>query len=156
MEKQNAKNQKLIDGLQGAVSSLFNTMIGLEPLYKEGTEADTFSLSADVAGIMYIQADPPGMVACGAPTVLARSIIGKMTGIAEAELEEGDISDGLAEMVNMLCGHIKTQLPELCINLTPPLSLIGRESKVCWKTAHPSIVLRFDISGSELTVAAAL
>ncbi|MFQ5428344.1 MAG: hypothetical protein ACE5EZ_05125, partial [Thermodesulfobacteriota bacterium] len=88
MSEQKPKNKSLIEGLQSAVNSLFTTMIGTEPAYKEGRESDTFTLQTDVAGIMYIRAENPGMVACGVPLVLARSIIGKMTGVAEAELDD--------------------------------------------------------------------
>lgn len=156
MEEQIDKNKILIEGLQDAVSTLFITMIGTEAVCKESRESATFSLSADVAGIMFLLTDPPGMVACGAPAGLASNIIGKMTGINESELGSGEISDGFAEMVNIICGHIKTQYPDMRVNLTPPLSLIAKESELCWKLAHPSVILTFDIMGSELTLAASL
>ncbi len=149
-------NSILKEGLQKALTSFFDTMIGTEATYKEGGESQAFTLTADVAGIMYLKGDTLGMVACGVSNELARTIISKMTGIEEAELSNDIISDGLAEIVNILCGFIKTQYPQLAINLTPPLSLIGGQTTLYWKLAHPSITMDFDIEGSLLTIAASL
>ncbi|MCP3677258.1 MAG: chemotaxis protein CheX [Deltaproteobacteria bacterium] len=156
MANEESKKERIQEGIRSAVTSLFMMMIGSEPTFKGVREAAGFSLTEDVAGVMYLPGERTGMVACGVPEQLARSIVGKMTGIEKDELGEADISDGLAEVVNMLSGSIKTQCPELGFTLTPPISLFGTECCVTWKVDHPSIILDYDVEGSDFTVVACL
>jgi len=149
-------NNMIEEVLRAAVSSLFVTMAGTEPLCKRAGESDEFSLAADVAGVMYLTGAQPAMVACGGCEDLARNIVGRMTGVAENELSGTDISDGLGEVVNILCGFIKTQCPEMEITLTPPLAVSGKECSIIWKSHRPVMVLDFDVDGKELTVVAGL
>ncbi len=144
------------DVLKGAVSSLFTTMVGTECDYKRTRDSAEFFLTVDVAGIMHLTGAQSGMVACGASEDLARDIIGRMTGVAENELTEIEISDGLAEMVNILCGFIKTQCPEMEISLTPPLSVAGKECSIRCKVHRPVTIVDFDVDGKEFTVMAGL
>ncbi len=111
--------------LRGAVGALFMTMAGIEPCFREARLQDNFFITADVAGIMYLTGEEPGLIACGVSSQLGRSIIGKMTGLPEDELHDRDMLDGLAEVVNIIAGHIKTRWPETGIRLTPTLALSG-------------------------------
>ncbi|MCK5237312.1 MAG: chemotaxis protein CheX [Deltaproteobacteria bacterium] len=156
MAKEESKNEMIQEGIRNAVSSLFMMMIGSEPTFKGVKELAGFSLSGDVAGLMYLPAERSGIIACAVPETLARTIVSRMTGLNEEELGSDDISDGIAEAVNMIAGSFKTQHPELGITLTPPISLVGTECCLSWKVDHPSIVLDYDIEGSTLTVAASL
>jgi len=152
-----AKTDNIIeDVLKGAVSSLFMTMVGTEPIYKNTRDSAEFSLTVDVAGIMHLTGAQPGMVACGASEDLARDIIGKMTGVDKNELTEREISDGLAEMVNILCGFIKTQCTAMDITLTPPVSVSGRECSIRCKVHRPVTILDFEVDGKEFSVVAGL
>jgi len=150
------RNDMILKGLQNAVSSIFVMMIGSEPVFKGTKEINSFSLSGDVAGVMYLPCERSGLIGCAFPEKLARTIISRMTGDNEGELANDDISDGIAEMVNMIAGSFKTQYPESGITLTPPISLIGQGCSLTWKVDHPSIVVEYEVEGGAFTVAASL
>ncbi len=147
-------NNRIEEILSFAVNSLFVTMAGTEPLYKRAEESDEFTLSVDVAGVMYLTGTRSALVACGGSEDLARNIVGRMTGVAQEELSSADIADGLGEVVNIICGFIKTQCPDMGIALTPPLSVSGKECSIIWKVHSPVVKLEFDVDGNILTVVA--
>jgi len=149
-------NNMIEEVLRAAVSSLFVTMAGTEPLCKRAEESDEFSLAADVAGVMCLAGTQPAVVACGGSEDLARNIVGRMTGVAEEELSGTDIADGLGEVVNIICGFIKTQCPEMEVALTPPLAVSGKGCSLIWKAHRPVVKLDFDVDGNKLTVVAGL
>ena len=142
--------------VRSAVDALFMTMAGTEPRFIEVRLLDEFFLAADVTGIMYLAGDSPGLIACGVSAELGRSIIGKMTGQPEEGLGERDVLDGLAEVVNIIAGHIKTRCPEMGISLTPPLALSGTGCALTWKTNRRVTSLHFDVNGERFNVVAAL
>jgi CheY-specific phosphatase CheX len=144
------------DVLRSAVGALFMTMAGVEPCFKELRRSDEFCMSADVAGVMYLAGAEPGLVACGVSEELGRCIIGRMTGLPRDEISGKDLLDGLAEVVNIIAGHMKTQCPQMEISLTPPIALSGKECVLAWKTHRPVMSLEFEVEGEKFTVVAGL
>jgi len=144
------------DVLRSAVGVLFMTMAGTEPCFRETRSSDEFSLKADVAGVMYLAGAEPGLVACGVSEWLGRRIIGRMTGLAEDDISVKDLLDGLAEVVNIVAGHMKTQCPQMGISLTPPIALSGKDCVLAWKTHRPVMSLEFEVEGERFTVVAGL
>jgi len=144
------------DVLRSAVGALFMTMAGMEPCFKDIRRSDEFSITADVAGLMYLSGAEPGLVACGVSEELGRCIIGRMTGLPAEEIRDRDLLDGLAEVVNIIAGHMKTRCPEMGISLTPPIALSGKGCALTWKTYRPVMTLVFDVEGEEFTVVAGL
>lgn len=156
MSNEEKSNEMIQEGIRNAVSSIFMMMIGSEPTFKGVKEIVGFSLTGDVAGLMYLPCERSGLIACVVSEKLARTLISRMTGADEGELVSDDISDGIGEMVNMLAGSFKTQHPESGITLTPPIALIGSGCSLTWKVDHPSIVLEYEVEGCPFTVAVSL
>ena len=142
--------------LRGAVEALFMTMAGVEPRYVEMRTRDGFVVNADVAGVMILEGENPGLIACGTSSRLGRELIAKMTGLNEDGLGTEEMLDGLSEMVNMIAGHIKTRCPELGISLTPPLAVAGTDCALTWKTDRPVLELDFEVDGERFCVVAGL
>ena len=156
MSTEENKKDMIQEGLRNAVSSIFTMMIGGEPVFKGAKEIDGFSLTGDVAGLMYLPCERSGLIACVVSEKLARTLVARMTGTDEGDLVSDDIADGIGEMVNMLAGSFKTQHPESGITLTPPLSLIGPGCSLTWKVDHPSTILEYEVEGCPFTVAVSL
>ncbi len=142
--------------LRSAVGALFLTMADVEPCFVEARRSDVFCMSSDVAGLMYLAGAEPGLVACGVSEGLGRTIIGRMTGLPQEEIRERDLLDGLAEVVNIIAGYMKTQCPEMGISLTPPIAVAGKGCALAWKTYRPVMALDFDVEGEKFSIVAVL
>jgi len=146
----------IVEGLRDTVLNIFITMIGTEPSYTGVREVGRFRISGDVIGVMSLSGKSSGMVACGVSEEFARKIVSRMTGIKTTEITAGDLSDGLAEIANMVCGGLKNQVLSTGVELSPPLSIIGTNSTLEWKIDHPAVVLAFEMDGMTFEVMACI
>jgi chemotaxis protein CheX len=92
-----------------SVSELFTTMLGCEAergrvgLVKPGQS------SGDLTAVIGLSGPVRGTVALSFPDTTALAMVGRMTGLPEAELADS-LGDGLAELVNIVAGGAKAKL----------------------------------------------
>ncbi|MHB8079547.1 MAG: chemotaxis protein CheX [Candidatus Krumholzibacteriia bacterium] len=92
-----------------SVNELFTTMLGCSAergrvgLVKPGGPSD------DLTALIGLSGPVRGTVALSFPDTTARAMVGRMTGLAEADLGDS-LGDGLAELVNIVAGGAKAKL----------------------------------------------
>lgn len=92
-----------------SVNDLFTTMLGCAPergrvgLVKPGGPSD------DLTAVIGLSGPVRGTVALSFPDTTALAMVGRMTGLPEAELADS-LGDGLAELVNIVAGGAKAKL----------------------------------------------
>ena len=148
---------ELSDILISTVEEIFSTMICIEISFKEKREVRGFSVSGDYTGLMFIEGETPGMVASSISESFGRRIAGGMIGVNEDEVTAAQITDIMAEIVNMVCGGVKSRGASIkSIGLTPPLSISGDGHKAVWKTEHPVAVFTFEAGEDSFDILAYL
>jgi CheY-specific phosphatase CheX len=150
---ENIDSSQLFNILKESVEEIFLTMAGLKISYKEVKEVNGFSITGDITGLMFLESDQSGMIACSVSYDFARTVATGMTGIKECDVTDKQANDIMAEIINMICGRIKSQgLDEKSFSLTPPLSISGNGHTVLWKTDHPALILTFEGPGGPFDV----
>ncbi len=92
-----------------SVNELFTTMLGCAPergrvgLVKPGGPSD------DLTAVIGLSGPVRGTVALSFPDSTARAMVGRLTGLPEADLSDS-LGDGLAELVNIVAGGAKAKL----------------------------------------------
>ena len=142
---ENIASTQLLNILKESVEEIFLTMAGFKVSFKDMKEVNGFSITGDITGLMFLQGDQPGMLACSVSSDFARTLTADMTGIKEDDVNDSETADIMSEMINMICGRIKSQgVDGVSFTLTPPLSISGGDHTVLGKTDHPAIILTFE------------
>ncbi|MCX7711998.1 MAG: chemotaxis protein CheX [Clostridia bacterium] len=125
--------QALNKNFTNAVLDVIVTMTGMEPdlLAEAIKDENTGGISAS----MTLVSSRNILATLGMQEEAARFLVSYMTGLSEAELTGEDLCDGIAELVNMICGRAKTFLAdtEFGFKLTSPFVIIGDSYRIVQK-----------------------
>jgi len=143
---------RIVESLKNTVFEVMGTMALAEVTATDIGESEEFLVSGPAAGLMLLAGERPGMVAVSMSESLVRGVVAGITGAAPESLSRQDLLDGIAEIVNMLCGGMKTKVADAGIQLSPPLAVLGNDCTLAWKTDRPTGVLTFEMSGESFTV----
>lgn len=92
-----------------SIQETFSTMLGFAPLRGEVGVSKSGAMAHEITAVIGLTGPVRGTVALSFPTQTARALVERLTGQAEAAVEE-TVSDGLAELVNMVAGGAKAKL----------------------------------------------
>ena len=97
--------------------------------------------AADISGAMMLCGQRHALMTLGMDRSTAEVLVAYMTGIMPEDLSEQDLFDGVAELVNLLAGRVKSQLAgtEYHYQLSPPFTLVGPGHYVVLKNHVPAI-----------------
>jgi len=126
-----------IDGVKATFKTMASTEAHLQTL-NYAKEDDHFF--GDVSGVMGISGkNGEGFVGITFPEALAEHLVCKLLNISKDELEEGDIFDGVGEMVNMITGNAKNALlgTTYHFNLSLPNVIAGKDHEVGFRKDTP-------------------
>lgn len=134
-----------------AVSDVMNTLTGFvmeEDLdYKGmlscGKKGDP--QPCEMTGAMILMGKNSGMASITMTRQTAAILVSYMTGIPYNELDEGDLYDGIAELINLIAGRAKAALRETdyYFEITPPFTIVGKNHKVVHKKQSHLLEKRF-------------
>ena len=125
-----------LNALQAIFSEvLTNTtqvFMGIELLPAAGDRA----VAADISGMLILLGEKPIIIRIAVSRAAAGHFVSLMTGIAELELSEAIISDGIAELTNIVAGRAKAIINVGSANyqLTPPAIIEGHAHKLLFKS----------------------
>ncbi len=134
-----------------AVNDVMSTMTGFEMEedinYKGklccGSDADP--QPCEISGAMILMGKNTGMATITMTRQTAAMIVSYMTGIPYYELEDNDLYDGIAELMNLIAGRAKALLRETdyYFEITPPFTIIGKNHQVVHKKQTHLLQKRF-------------
>lgn len=108
---------RYINPFVDAVNSVFTTMLSLQPTRKSLKVSPNEADEPQLTSIIGISGKVHGVVALRFPPATARSVAARMLG-SEPDEASGEITDAVAEMVNMVAGNAKARFDH-----DPPLEL---------------------------------
>lgn len=139
------------DAFSRAVSDVMITMTGFEMeedlAYKgEGCSAgDGKAQSCEITGAMFLLGKNSGMASVTMTRETAGMLVSYMTGIPCHELEDDDLHDGIAELMNLFAGRAKVILrqTDYYFEITPPFTIAGKDHHIVHKKKAHLIQKRF-------------
>lgn len=100
--------KKYADGLLGAATEVFETMIFMTHESLEEVEDYPSILEGEVIGILGFTGTRSGVVSLHTSKELAKTICANMLGMEISEVEgDEDVADSFGELVNMVAGNFK-------------------------------------------------
>jgi chemotaxis protein CheX len=108
---------RYINPFVDAVNSVFTTMLSLQPTRKSLKVSPNEADEPQLTSIIGISGKVHGVVALRFPPETARSVAARMLG-SEPDEAGGEVTDAVAEMVNMVAGNAKARFDH-----DPPLEL---------------------------------
>ncbi|MBF0155681.1 MAG: chemotaxis protein CheX [Magnetococcales bacterium] len=153
----NEIQEKLLAGLHATLDQMMATET-MEAISLQGMEQRSeFILDDEVGGLVrFYGAVHEGMVGVSTSRPVAVAIVSQLLGLPSANLEKEDILDGVAELVNILCGGMKARAGLGPVTLSSPVAIIGREVTAVWKTSKPTLVLTFQTGHGPLRLLASV
>ncbi|RQD70314.1 MAG: chemotaxis protein CheX [Tindallia sp. MSAO_Bac2] len=135
-----------------AVSEVMGTMTGFE-MEEDETYSDSENDSCDptgsepceISGAMVLLGKKNGMATVTMTRMTASVLVSYMTGIPYYELEDSDLFDGVAEMMNLMAGRAKALLreTEYYFEISPPFTIVGINHHIVHKKQAQLIQKRF-------------
>ncbi len=151
---QKLKQEFLQPFIQGAITTL-STMAGLTPALQciEHPGGDKFS--GDVSAVMGLTGEhTEAFVGVSFSEELATVIVCAVLGMGPNDLEDGDIQDGVGELINMIAGSAKNALlgTTLGFMVALPSVITGKghevgypKNAICWKATLVAGTDEFDL-----------
>jgi CheY-specific phosphatase CheX len=131
-----------VDHLLSATSKVLNVISNTTASCVDISHERKFRWPAELTGFMNLAGAAEGAIAVSFPYELAAAIAVGMTGCAESELTESDISDVSDEIVNQIAGNARTELwlPEFNFEIALPLIInnartVTYENEAGWTMA---------------------
>ena len=143
---------ELTEGLKSSVLHVLGMMAMADVQYSGHKELELFSVSGPVTGLMVMTGQYKTVVALCMSESLLRGFVAGITGSNPDDLTERDLGDGIGEMINMICGGMKTKLAGPAIELLPPMTITGGGYRADWKTEQKTILLEFEAESEAFTL----
>jgi chemotaxis protein CheX len=127
-----------------SLSQALSTMAGFEINSISCNKENLSILKPSIMGSMILHGERIAVVSLAMEYNTALMIMAYMTGILPEELEEQDLFDGVAELVNIMAGEVKAKLSNTPnhFTLTSPFSLEGQNLRIIYKHNIPRVCKR--------------
>jgi chemotaxis protein CheX len=128
-----------------AVKEVLRTMLGLELNEVKVVSDNSENVKEEVTGLLPVSGDFNMMVTLGMSKKTASAIVVYMTGMQSSELRDDEMYDGIAELVNMIAGNIKTQMTGKGIHfkILYPYVIAGSNYTILQKNKVDTLTKRF-------------
>ncbi|WP_022851923.1 chemotaxis protein CheX [Limisalsivibrio acetivorans] len=140
-----------------STSEVFKTMVGVEPKKEDVYLKEENEFSYDVSGVIGLAGDATGYVIISMPEPLALQIYNGFAG-EEKKSVDGDVTDAIGEILNMIAGGAKQVFSRLGVRfkISLPNVVIGKEHKIAQKKDTQSLCVKFTVEESSFVIEAAL
>ncbi len=106
-----------------ATLETFKTMVHLKNVRGEIRLRKTGAVSSDVSGIIGLSGAAEGTVTLALPKRTAQAVAASFLG--ETEVSDALVADSIGEIVNIITGFAKQNLPEVDIHISLPTVIVG-------------------------------
>lgn len=147
-------NVEFINPFIDAVRNVFSTMCNMKAERKKLFLKDDYRMLGDISGVMGLTGEASGCVVVSMPKKLACTIVGRMLGEKPGEELDGDVRDGIAEIINVISGQAKASLVKTKYHfaLSIPSVVVGPDHEISVKKGTPNIVVLFETEGQTFAV----
>jgi chemotaxis protein CheX len=145
---------RYINPFLSAIQNVFETMVNIPfTLGKPGLKKDDIT-SHEVSGIIGISGEVTGSVVVSFPESVALQIASALLG-SELQKVDGDCTDTIGEIANMVAGDAKKGFPKADTSVSVPTVVIGKH-KVAYPRGVPIITIPCKTSSGAFSIDVAL
>ena len=138
--------------LAQAVFDVFEMMVGIATCQVDISSEHSIRSRGDITGVMMIEGAKRAMLYLTLSQQNAETIMSYMTGNDPLELEEEELHDGVAELVNMIAGRAKALLAGTSdhYTITPPFTIVGSNHYIVYKKEVSKFIMKFTAGDAKL------
>ena len=135
-----------------SMKDVLGTMAGFEIREIKEAQKDNKTYKAEITGAMLLQGNRNAMLTISMSLEVSKTIATYMTGILPEDLEDEDLYDCVAELVNLVAGRTKAQLTQTDYHfqLSPPFTLVGKDHYIVYKNKVNKIYIKYGATNFEL------
>ena len=130
-----------------SVKDVIHTTMGIEPNEIKPFSDGYDNVDEQITGFLNLTGDLNMMITLGMSRKTAAAFVVYMTGVQLAEAKDEDMCDGIAEIINMVAGQIKTQAVGRGYHLKvlTPFVAVGEKCRIVYKSKVENMTKRFRI-----------
>ncbi len=147
-------NVEYINPFLLAVQNVFDTMINLPYKLGKPTIKKSDLTAFDVSGIIGISGEVIGCIVVSFPTQIALKVGSCLLG-EELTKVDGDCTDAIGEVANMVAGDAKKRFPKANTTISVPSVIIGNH-KVAYPSGLPIISIPCETEAGQFAIEVAL
>lgn len=151
MNNMNQVNLKIIEEsdqtfsnwfFSNTIKEIMFTMTGLEVNEEKVTEDSIIDLKEQISGVIMLIGNKRIMISLSMSLFTAKNLVGAMTGLKPEGLSEDDLTDGAAELVNIIAGKIKAKLSSAGehYDILLPYSILGDNHSIIHKNRTAALL----------------
>jgi len=125
--------------IQG-IRSVFGTMVNLEVAIGTPTIKSEPLSTYDVSGVIGISGEVVGSIVLSFPAETAQQIVARFSG-EECDVTSPDFADAVGELVNMVSGAGKADLPHKGASISCPSVVVGKNHRIATGHETPCVVV---------------
>ncbi len=126
-----------------ATNSCFEMMMDVTPVQRNvSMDAPAFSKS-DICALIGLSGDAHGLSAISCSAAVAKRMIEEFTGESVEEID-ADTLDAMGEIINIIAGAAKADIPDLSLSISLPSVVSGTDSIVHFPKGVPYLAVSFD------------
>ncbi|MGE5404011.1 MAG: chemotaxis protein CheX [Candidatus Saccharibacteria bacterium] len=141
----NIDREYLFKSFLSAMNDVVGTMAGFAMKEYRDDLDERQSHSGEITGAMLVLGEKNAMVTITMEKETASVLVAYMTGIDPAELEDEEVFDGVAELVNLVTGRAKAIMAgtEYYFNITPPFTIVGSDHYIMHKSRASKVAMKY-------------
>lgn len=146
-------NHLLEKCLANAISEVIMTTAGVSVCHVHDSTQVQNASGVELTGAIMLQGERSAILSLKMSKDYASFIVSSMTGLDQLELSDEDLYDGVAEIVNIIAGKIKTRMEVggHSYSLTQPFTVVGENVSFIYKEQVPQkIAMQFNGGDAEL------
>lgn len=142
----------LVNAVIHAITSVLSSMANTEAQFKAVDAQENYNATGDISAVIGISGEKgEGMFSLSFPGTLADLLIGRLLGMDASQISSEDRKDGVAELVNMVSGSVKSALSSssgTTYKLSLPTVIQGNNHEISTGPRNcPYLVVRFEAEG---------
>jgi len=143
----------VIDTLSQATQDVFETMVFREISCEGQIDAEALRPQANVVGTVGLAGSPNGLVTFYTSFAAARDIASAMLGMPAGDVN-GELTDAIGEVTNMIAGSFRTRMAEIgdAWTITIPTVAIGSDFTIKPLVSGRRVLLPFRMEAHQIFV----
>lgn len=131
------------------------TMCGMHEVQKKKIflkrDSDNFG---GICGVMGLSGHATGSFVLSLPKELAAKLAGNMLETAPNELEQSDVEDAVAEIVNLVSGNAKLLVSntQFAFSISLPTVISGEQQRITWHNTQPFVGVQMEADGQDFVM----
>ncbi|MBF0588587.1 MAG: chemotaxis protein CheX [Magnetococcales bacterium] len=144
------QQEPLAEALKTSLLDVLETMAWSAVKLSREEQHSNFMVRGEACGVMRVHGAVTGLIGLATSQYTGKELVSRIVGLSTDMLQPEDITDGLAELANLIGGGMKAKAGISGIHLDPPMAMVGQGILAEWKTEAMTRVITFEVGRDQL------